>query len=73
MKSLFQRIKPEVLIEMYKDQEVYPALVNSTTKELKETFAICDVKIGTASRLFSYATKRVETFDEIQFYKLFNK
>ena len=71
-KSLFQRIKPEVLTALYEDQKGLPNLVNSITKELKETLYIADVRLGTATRLYLYSTDKFEVFSELGFYKLFN-
>jgi hypothetical protein len=72
MKTLFQRIDPEVLKSIYDDQEQYPALVGSIIDELKCNVIVSDLSFGAAKNIYSHKHGIFEDLTEHGLYKIFD-
>lgn len=72
MKSLFERIDPDVISEMEKDAEKFPSLIESIEKELKTNWNVDELTFLTVRYIHQYKFGDYIPFDIVGFYKLFN-
>ena len=73
MKTLFQKINPDVLIKMYDEQDKYHSLVELIINELNSTYQVTDLKYGTVIMIDTYAFGYFEAFSESKIMNLFNQ
>jgi len=70
--STFKKMKPESLKMIYDSLQDYPSLLSSIINELQTTYSMFDLKLGTATRIFTCCYGVLESFNEYKFIKLFN-
>lgn len=51
MKTLFERLKPELLVAMYKEAILYPTLMESLKEELKSKYSYLQLTVNQGQRL----------------------
>ena len=75
--SLLKDLNPEVRKAMDADKEKYPSTHKSLVNDMQSQYIISDIKVGTASRLISYAESIDFNFESQHFilrlYQIFGK
>lgn len=51
MKTLFERLKPELLDAMYTESKLYPTLMESLREELKSKYSYLQLTVNQGQRL----------------------
>ena len=69
MKTLFDRLKPEIKEKLFKEQEEFPTLINGLITVLNDNVAVTEVKLGDLSSLSNFAPGYVNQISE--FYDMF--
>ena len=54
MKTLFERLKPEIKETLLKEQTKYPTLVGDLIKTLQDNVAVTEMKLGDLSSVSNF-------------------
>lgn len=65
MKNLLQRLRPEIVKNLYNSEKEFPNLVGELLKKLSENVAITSMTLGDLTNLSNFSTNRVITILEI--------
>ena len=65
MKNLLQRLRPEIVKNLYNSEKEFPNLVGELLKKLSENIAITSMTLGDLTNLSNFSTNRVITILEI--------
>ena len=65
MKNLLQRLRPEIVKNLYNSEKEFPNLVGELLKKLSENVAITSMTLGDLTNLSNFSTTRVMTILEI--------
>jgi len=71
IKTLFERLKPEIKENLLNSKDKYPTLCNGLIKILKEKVGITDMKFGDLNHLSDFSPTRVNTV--LDFYNMFEE
>ena len=71
MKTLFERLKPEIKDKLLSDVEEYPTLVNGLLEVLESNVAVTEVKLGDLSSLSNFSPDWVSTINQL--YEMFEE
>ena len=69
MKNLLQRLKPEIVKNLYNQEKEYPTLVGDLLKILSSEVAVTNMKFGDLTNLGNFCEKSPSTVLEI--YEMF--
>ena len=70
IKTLFERLKPEIKEELILQQSQFPTLCGDLIKLLKENVAVTEMKLGDLTSLSNFSSKWVNQISEL--YEMFN-
>jgi hypothetical protein len=65
MKNLLQRLRPEIVKNIYNGEEQFPILVEDILKKLSENVAITEMKLGDLTNIANFSPNHVSTILEI--------
>ena len=65
MRNLLQRLRPEIVKNLYNSEEEFPNLVGELLQNLSESVAITSMTLGDLTNLASFSPNRVSTILEI--------
>jgi len=65
MKTLFERLKPEIKEKLLKEQEEFPTLINGLLKVLNDNVAVTEVKLGDLSSLSNFSPDWISTISQL--------
>ena len=65
MKTLFERLKPEIKEKLLKEQTEYPCLVGDLIKTLQDNVAVTEMKLGDLSSVSNFAPGYVNQITEL--------
>jgi len=65
MKTLFERLKPEIKENLLLEQSEFPTLIGELLKILKENVAVTEVKLGDLSSLANFAPGYIGMITEL--------
>ena len=65
MKTLFERLKPEIKETLLKEQTKYPTLVGDLIKTLQDNVAVTEMKLGDLSSVSNFAPGYVNQITEL--------
>lgn len=71
MKTLLERLKPEITKNLYNSQKDYPSLVGDLLKILSDNVAITEMKFGDLTNLGNFCENSPSTVLEI--YEMFEE
>ena len=54
MRTLFERLKPEIKEKLLKEQEEFPTLINGLLKVLNDNVAVTEVKLGDLTSISNF-------------------
>tara|TARA_A200000159_G_C7054651_1_gene227696 strand:- start:119 stop:334 length:216 start_codon:yes stop_codon:yes gene_type:complete len=69
MRTLFERLKPEIKEKLLKEQEEFPTLINGLLKVLNDNVAVTEVKLGDLTSISNFSPDWVSTI--LQLYEMF--
>jgi hypothetical protein len=69
MKTLLERLKPEIVKNLYNQEKDYPITVGDLLKELNESVAVTELTLGELNNLSSFSPKPVIKI--LDFYDMF--
>jgi len=69
MKTLFERLKPEIKEKLLSEQEQYPVMIEALIKVLKSEVAVTEVKFGDLNYLTNFSPDWISQI--IQLYEMF--
>tara|TARA_B100000900_G_C20529166_1_gene695571 strand:+ start:247 stop:459 length:213 start_codon:yes stop_codon:yes gene_type:complete len=70
MKNLLQRLKPEIVKNLYNQEKEFPRLVGDLLKILSSEVAITNMKFGDLSNLGNFCENSPNTV--LEFYEMFD-
>ena len=56
MKTLFQRLKPEIKNKLLSEQSEFPTLIGDLLKTLNENVAVTEMKLGDLTSVSNFGT-----------------
>ena len=65
MKTLLQRLRPEIVKNLYNSEKEFPNLVRDLLQKLSENVAITSMTLGDLTNLANFSPNRVITILEI--------
>lgn len=65
MKTLFERLKPEIKETLLKEQTKYPTLVGDLIKTLQDNVAVTEMKLGDLSSVSNFAPGYVNQITQL--------
>ena len=65
MKTLFERLKPEIKEKLLTEQEQFPSLIGGLLKILNENVAVTEMKLGDLSSLTNFAPNYIGQITEL--------
>ena len=71
MKNLLQRLKPEIVKNLYNQEKDYPNLVKDLLKTLSSEVAVTNMKFGDLTNLGNFSEKSPNTV--LEFYEMFEE
>ena len=71
MKTLLQRLKPEILKNLHESQKEYPNMIGDLTEKLSTNVAITSMTLGDLSNLATFSPERVDSI--LQIYDMFEE
>lgn len=71
MKTLFERLKPEIKEKLLLEQSEYPTLIGDLLKILNENVAVTEMKLGDLSSLTNFAPTYIGMITEL--YEMFEE
>lgn len=71
MKTLFERLKPEIKDKLLSDIGEYPTLVNGLLEVLESNVAVTEVKLGDLSSLSNFSPDWINTISQL--YEMFEE
>ena len=69
MKTLLERLKPEIKTNLYNEQELYPNVIGSLLEVLQEQVAITELTLRDINNLSDFSPNSVNTI--LQIYDMF--
>lgn len=71
MKTLFERLKPEIKQKLLSEQSEFPMMIGELIEILKGNVAITEMKLGDLNNLTSFAPSFILSINEL--YDMFEK
>lgn len=71
MKNLLERLKPEIVKNLYNQEKDYPTLVGDLLKILSSEVAVTNMKFGDLTNLGNFSEKSPNTV--LEFYEMFEE
>ena len=71
MKTLFERLKPEIKEKLLSQQEEFPTLIEGLLKVLNDNVAVTEMKLGDLTSLTNFAPGYVNQISEL--YDMFDE
>ena len=71
MKTLFERLKPEIKEKLLKEQPEYPTLIGELIKILQDNVAVTEMKLGDLTSVSNFAPGYVNQITEL--YEMFEE
>jgi len=71
MKTLFERLKPEIKETLLKEQEKFPTLIGGLLTVLNDNVAVTEVKLGDLSSLSNFSPDWISTISQL--YEMFEE
>jgi len=71
MKTLFERLKPEIKEKLLLEQSEFPALIGELLEILKENVAVTEMKLGDLNSLSNFAPGYIDKI--IELYDMFEE
>jgi len=71
MKNLLERLKPEIVKNLYNQEKDYPILVGDLLKILSAEVAVTNMKFGDLTNLGNFCEKSPNTV--LEFYEMFEE
>lgn len=65
MKTLFERLKPEIKDKLLSEQSEFPTLIDGLLKILNENVAVTEMKLGDLSSLTNFAPNYIGQITEL--------
>ena len=65
MKTLFERLKPEIKEKLLSEQSEYPSLIGDLLVVLKENVAVTELKLGDLSSLTNFSPNFIVQISEL--------
>ena len=65
MKTLFERLKPEIKEKLLTEQDQFPSLIGGLLKILNENVAVTEMKLGDLSSLTNFAPNYIGQITEL--------
>lgn len=65
MKTLFERLKPEIKEKLLSEQSEYPSLIGDLLVVLKENVAVTELKLGDLSSLTNFSPNWIVQISEL--------
>lgn len=65
MKTLFERLKPEIKEKLLSEQTEFPSLIGELLEILKENVAVTEMKLGDLTSLSNFAPGYVNQITEL--------
>jgi len=65
MKTLFERLKPEIKEKLLKEQTEYPHLIGDLIKTLQDNVAVTEMKLGDLSSVSNFSPGYVNKITEL--------
>ena len=65
MKTLFQRLKPEIKNKLLSEQSEFPTLIGDLLKTLNENVAVTEMKLGDLTSVANFAPGYVNQIGEL--------
>jgi hypothetical protein len=69
MKTLFERLKPEIKEKLLSQQEDYPIMINDLVKKLNDNVAVTEIKLGDLSSLTNFSPNWISQISQL--YEMF--
>lgn len=69
MKTLFERLKPEIKERLLSQQEDYPIMINDLVKKLNDNVAVTEIKLGDLSSLTNFSPNWISQISQL--YEMF--
>ena len=70
IKTLFERLKPEIKEKLISEETQFPTLIGDLKKTLIENVAVTEMKLGDLTSLSNFSSKWVNQISEL--YDMFN-
>ena len=65
MKTLFERLKPEIKEKLLSEKSEYPSLIGGLLTVLKDNVAVTEMKLGDLSSVSNFAPGYINTISEL--------
>jgi hypothetical protein len=65
MKTLFERLKPEIKEKLLSQQEDYPIMINDLVKKLNDNVAVTEIKLGDLSSLTNFSPNWISQISQL--------